>query len=639
MTKSEGGPGSHAGHVLVLAALGVVFGDIGTSPLYALQTIFEGGAIRPVAINQDAIYGVVSVIFWSITMIVTILYIRLLTRADNDGEGGLLSLLALLKRQDLSARRLKVLLTIGVFGAALFFGDSMITPAISVLSSVEGLEIVDPGLHDLVVPGAVAILVALLAVQRWGTAKVGRLFGPIMSVWFVAIALCGLNEIVREPAILQALSPLWAIRYFVDNPLTAFLSLGGVVLVVTGAEALYADMAHVGRTSIVLAWLALVFPALTVNYFGQGALLLRSPDRRAQPVLPPRAALGSRPDGGSGDCRDGHRVAGGDLGGLLGHQPGDAARVPAAPARSSTSAKERGQIYLPFVNAVLFVAVISLVIGFHSSARLAAAYGLADIGTIATSTALFFVLQFVLGDWPRRRVVTLGLFFMGIVLAFLGANLVKIAEGGWLPVSIGVVLFVIMTTWHRGRLLSHAQREKLEGDLQEFVDHLHDKDIPVQRVPGCAVFLSRGEGKVPLAMRAMVEHTHCLHESAILLTIESSTSPEVPPGDRVYVLADLGYSDDGNVSHVVARLGYRDSPSIPTLLHEAVDQELEASREDIDSASFFLSVPRLQVTNAGGMKRWRKHLYRTTARLTSDPVEFFDLPRDRTIVVGAELDI
>jgi KUP system potassium uptake protein len=302
-----------------------------------------------------------------------------------------------------------------------------------------------------------------------------------------------------------------------------------------------------------------------------------------------------------------------------------------------TSARDRGQIYLPFVNWVLLVAVVALVLGFRSSSRLAAAYGLADIGTIATSTGLFFVLQLVLGSWPRWRVILLGLLSMTIVLAFLGANAVKIAEGGWLPVSIGIVLFVIMTTWHRGRELSDAQRDEAEGDLQQFVDDLHDSEVPVQRVPGCAVFLSRGEGTAPLAMRANVEHNHSLHQSAILLTLETTSSPRVRPGDRVSV-ADLGFGDDG-ISHVTARLGYRDHPSLPTLLHEAVQNGLEASDDDIDSASYFLSVPRLVVSKAPGMARWRKHLFRTTSRLTSDPVEFFDLPHDRTIVMGAELTI
>jgi KUP system potassium uptake protein len=622
---------------LMVAALGVVFGDIGTSPLYAVQTILDQGAIRPVTVDKDSIYGVVSVIFWSITTIVTLLYVRLLTKADNDGEGGLLSLLALLQRQDIPARRLKALFTLGIFGAALFFGDSMITPAISVLSSVEGLEIVDPGLRDVVVPGAIAILVTLLVVQRWGTATVGRFFGPVMALWFVAIALCGVPEIVREPAILQALSPHWALRYFLDSPLTAFLSLGGVVLVVTGAEALYADMGHVGRRPIALSWLVLVFPALTLNYFGQGALLLRSPSSVHNPffLLAPHWALVPLVILATvATVIASQAVISGAF--SVTHQAVRLGYVPRL-RLVHTSAKERGQIYMPFVNWALLIAVIALVVGFRSSSRLAAAYGLADIGTIATSTALFFVLQLVVGAWPRWRVIVVGAFFLTVVVAFLGANAVKIAEGGWLPVSIGVVLFVVLTTWRRGRELSDASRNEAEGDLQQLVDDLHEDELTVQRVPGCGVFLSRGEGKAPLAMRAVMEHTHTLHQNAILLTIETTSAPRAQPGERVSV-ADLGLSEDG-ISHVVARLGYRDHPSLPTLLHEALGKGLQATDEDIAAASYFLSVPRLSVTRAVGMARWRKHLYRTTARLTSDPVEFFELPRGRTIVMGAELNI
>jgi KUP system potassium uptake protein len=633
----KGGEKPSADRTLIVAALGVVFGDIGTSPLYAVQTIFERNAIRPVAIDRDSIYGVISVIFWSITLIVTILYVRLITRADNDGEGGLLSLLALLQRQKLSARRLEVLITLGILGAALFFGDSMITPAISVLSSVEGLEIVHPGLKGFIVPGAIAILVALLVAQRWGTARVGKFFGPVMAVWFTVIAICGGVEIVREPAILQALSPHWAVRYFAANPLTAFLSLGGVVLVVTGAEALYADMGHVGRSPIVRSWLAVVFPALTLNYLGQGALLLRSPSSAHNPffllvphwLLIPMVALATL-----ATVIASQAVISGAF-----SVTQQAARLRYLPHLRviHTSSKEPGQIYMPFVNWTLLVAVVALVISFRSSSRLAAAYGLADIGTIAVSTFLFFALQRARGQWARWQVMTLGAIFLMIVLSFLVANTVKIAEGGWLPISIAVVLFIVLTTWRRGRKLSNASRNRKEGTLRDFVDDLHKGDAGVQRVPGCAVFLSRGEGRAPLAMRTNVQHSHSLHSSTILLTIETTSNPRSRRGQRVSV-DDLGFSGDG-ISHVTARLGYMDHPSIPALLKEALDKGLESSKDNIDAASYFVSVPRMRVTNARGMVRWRKHLYVMTSRLTTDPVEFLGLPRERTIVMGAEIDI
>jgi KUP system potassium uptake protein len=635
MSGSGSAEKTRIGPTLVLAALGVVFGDIGTSPLYAVQTIFERSALRPVPVDESSIYGVISVIFWSITLIVTVLYVRMLTRADNDGEGGLLSLLSLVQRQHLSARALKVLVTLGILGAALFFGDSMITPAISVLSSVEGLEIVDPGLKSLVVPAAVGILVALLVVQRWGTARVGKLFGPVMGVWFTAIALCGGVEIVRQPAILQALSPHWALLYFVDNPLAAFLSLGGVVLVVTGAEALYADLGHVGRRPIVLSWLGLVFPALTLNYLGQGALLLRSPASVQNPffLLVPQWAL--IPMVGLATLSTviaSQAVISGAF--SVTHQ---AARLRLVPRLRvvHTSSEERGQIYMPLVNWLLLVSVVALVIGFGSSSSLAAAYGLADIGTIAVSTLLFFSLQRAAGRWPWWRVIVVGSLFLILILSFVAANTVKIAQGGWLPVSIALVLFVVLTTWRRGQQLSDASRNRKEGKLQDFISELHADDATVKRVPGCAVFLSRGEGQTPLAMRANVQHNHALHASTVLLTLETTSSPRSQPDDRVSV-SDLRHANDG-ISHVTARLGYLDHPSIPALLVEALDKGLEADEDDIDAASYFLSVPRLRVTRAKGMARWRKHLYLATSRLTTDPVEHLDLPRDRTIVMGEEV--
>jgi KUP system potassium uptake protein len=513
----------------------------------------------------------------------------------------------------------------------------MITPAISVLSSVEGLEIVDPQLKELVVPGAIAILVALLVVQRWGTARVGRLFGPVMALWFTALALMGLAEIIREPAILQALSPHWALRYFAANPLTAFLSLGGVVLVITGAEALYADMGHVGRLPIVRSWLAVVFPALTLNYLGQGALLLKSPSSVDNPffLLVPSWALIPM-------------VALATLATVIASQAvisgafsvtQQAARLRYVPRLRviHTSTEERGQIYMPFVNWVLLVAVVALVIGFRSSSSLAAAYGLADIGTISVSTLLFFALRWAQARWPRWQIGILAALFLTVVLSFVVANSVKIAQGGWLPVSIALVLFVVLTTWRSGKQLSDARRREAEGDLQDFVAKLHHEDCDVHRVPGCAVFLSRGEGRAPLAMRANVQHNHALHKSTILLTLETTSSPRSDPGERVRV-GDLGFSDDG-IGHVTAELGYLDGPHIPALLTEALDKGLESSTDDIGEATYFLSVPRLRITDAPGMAKWRKHLFVTTSRLTTDPVEFLDLPRHRTIVLGAEIDI
>jgi KUP system potassium uptake protein len=621
----------------MVSALGVVFGDIGTSPLYSIQTIFERTAQRPVPLDQTSIYGVISVVFWSITIVVTLLYVQLLTRADNDGEGGLLSLLSLLQREDLSTRLLKVLFALGIFGAALFFGDSLITPAISVLSAVEGLKIVDPSLGAYVLPGAVGILVVLLVIQRWGTARVGRLFGPVMVVWFVAIALCGAPEIVRAPAVLQALSPVWALRYFASDPVAAFVSLGGVVLVVTGAEALYADLGHFGRRPIVRSWMALVFPALTINYLGQGALLLRQPSSARSPffllvphwALFPMVVLATMATVIASQAVISGAFSVANQADRLGYLPQLRVR--------HTSAKTEGQIYIPVVNAVLLVGVLGLVLGYQSSGRLAAAYGLAVSGTITISAALFFILKWKSGAWSHWRVAIAAGFLVTFVGLFLAANTLKIPQGGWLPVGIGVVFFVLLTTWRRGGQLVDASRDKVEGDLQTFVDELRDREVPVQRVPGCVVFLTRGEGKTPLAMRANVDHNHTLHESTVLLTLRTASVPRVSAGQRVTV-SNLGFEGDG-ISHATARVGYLDRVDLAELLHEGIDKGLEGDPDAIDDASYFFSIPELRITHAPGMTQTRKRLYLAMTRLAPDPVEFFALPRTRTVVMGAEIDI
>ncbi len=623
--------------VLLVGALGVVFGDIGTSPLYAMQTVFSPDAVRPVPVEETSIYGVISLVFWAITVIVTVMYVLTFMRTDNDGEGGLLALLALLAQSRLSTKAFGVLASVGIFGAALFFGDSMITPAISVLSSMEGLEIIDPQLEEIVVPGAVAILLALFAVQHWGTARVGRFFGPIMALWFVAIAACGVPEIVRHPDVLQALSPHWAARFFVDEPLIAFLALGGVVLAITGAEALYADMGHFGRKPISHAWLAVVFPALTLNYLGQGALLVNDKSAVSSPfflLVPDWAQMPMVALATVATVIASQAVISGAF--SVSHQ---AARLGFLPRLRvvHTSAREEGQIYMPFVNWLLMIAVLALVLVFQSSEKLAAAYGVAVIGTITVTTTLFFTLQWVRDRRPHWQVAGVGALFLAVVLVFLAANLVKIEEGGYLPVGIGLVIFTVLSTWRTGRRLADASRDLVEGSLQEFVNDLHNHEIPVRRVPGCAVFLSRGEGSTPLALRANVEHNHTLHRHTVILTLQNLHTPRAAAEDRVSV-DDLGFSDDG-ITHVTARFGYLEKMSLPAVLSQARELGLEGGEADVDDASYFVSAPELRITDASGMARWRKHLFLATTRLTSDPVEFFDLPRGNTVVMGAEIDL
>ena len=615
----------------------MVFGDIGTSPLYAMQTVFSPDALRPVPVEETSIYGVISLVFWSITVIVTVMYVLTFMRADNDGEGGLLALLALLAESRLSTKAFGVLASVGIFGAALFFGDSMITPAISVLSSMEGLEIIDPQLEEIVVPGAVAILLTLFAVQHWGTARVGRFFGPIMALWFVAIAACGVPEIVRHPDVLQALSPHWAVRFFVDEPLIAFLALGGVVLAITGAEALYADMGHFGRRPISRAWLAVVFPALTLNYLGQGALLVSDESAVSNPfflLVPDWAQMPMVVLATVATVIASQAVISGAF--SVTHQ---AARLGFVPRLRvvHTSAQEEGQIYMPFVNWFLMIAVLALVLVFQSSEKLAAAYGVAVIGTITVTTTLFFTLQWVRDRRPHWQVAAVGSLFLTFVLVFLAANLVKIGEGGYLPVGIGLVIFTVLSTWRTGRRLADASRDLVEGSLQEFVNDLHDHEIPVRRVPGCAVFLSRGEGSTPLALRANVDHNHTLHRHTVILTLKNLRTPRAAAEERVSV-DDLGFSDDG-ITHVTARFGYLEKMSLPAVMRQASELGLEGGEADVADASYFVSAPELRITDAPGMAQWRKHLFLATTRLSSDPVEFFGLPRGNTVVMGAEIDL
>ncbi|MEJ7817303.1 MAG: potassium transporter Kup [Thermoleophilaceae bacterium] len=622
---------------LLLGALGVVFGDIGTSPLYAVQTVFAGDALRPVAVQQTSIYGIVSLIFWSVTAIVSVMYLLLFMRADNDGEGGLLSLVALLRQRRLSPKLQLGLATMAVFGAALFFGDSMITPAISVLSAMEGLEIIDPGLEKVVVPGALVILVGLFAFQRFGTARVGRLFGPIMVVWFVALALCGIRGVARHPEVLQALSPHWAARYLIEEPLTAFLSLGAVVLVITGAEALYADMGHFGKRPIRRAWFFVAFPALVLNYLGQGAFLIDDPSGAGNPfflLVPHWARIPMVALATLATIIASQAVISGAF--SVARQATRLGYLPRLRVRH-TSTDEPGQIYVPFVNWLLMAAVLGLVIGFQSSSRLAAAYGVAVIGTITVTTALFFVLQWVRAKRPPGQIIAVGVFFLLFVLVFLAANLVKVGEGGWLPIAIGSIIFVVLTTWRRGRELADAGRSRLEGPLQDFVHDLHSHEIPVQRVPGCAVFLSRGEGTTPMAMRANVEHNHSLHSNVIVLTLNTPPVPRVAPEERLKV-DDLGFRDDG-ISQVTATFGYEEPTSLPEILRLAQEYGLEGGQLDLDTASFFVSAPELRITDSPGMAQWRKHLFAATTRVTADPIEFFDLPRGRTVSMGAEIEI
>jgi KUP system potassium uptake protein len=624
---------------LVIGALGVVFGDIGTSPIYTMQTIFNPADPHPVAATTDNVYGVVSTIFWSVTLIVTLKYVLLVLRADNDGQGGILALITLIQRAGGSSGRRTtfVLGMLGIFGASLFFGDSIITPAISVLSSVEGLEVVEPSLDQWVVPITVTIIVLLFASQRAGTARVGRLFGPIMVVWFAVIGAVGVRSIAEHPEVLKALSPTYAVGYLTGHFTTAFFSLAAVVLVITGAEALYADLGHFGRPAIMRAWLLMVFPACILSYMGQGAYVLHSqggmegspfflsaPDWAQLPLVV--LATAATVIASQAVITGAFSVA---------HQAVQIGYLPRLRIRH-TSAHEIGQVYVPWINWALMVSVLGLVLAFQSSTDLAYAYGLAVTGTITITTLLFFYV--VRHHWgkPLWMVLVGGACFLLIELLFLAANLTKLVHGGWITLLIGITVFTVLTTWRRGRDVISERRLQVEGELRTFVDELHEGKRPLRRVPGTAVFLNRGKTTTPLAMRANVVHNHSLHEQSVILSIETSPVPYVADDQRI-IVDDLGYSDDG-ITHVTANFGYMDDQNVPRALAQASEFGLEGSVE-LDEVSYFLSRIEITMGDEPGMPRWRKRLFIATASITADAAEYFGLPGDRTLVMGSRIDL
>ena len=623
---------------VVVGALGVVFGDIGTSPIYTVQTAFNPDDPHPVGVSTDNVFGIISLIFWSVMIIVTITYVTLILRADNDGEGGIMALITLIRRRRAPGRRRAavVLAALGIFGASLFFGDSMITPAISVLSAVEGLKVVQPSLESLIVPITAVIIVVLFAFQRMGTAAVGRLFGPVMIVWFVVIAVCGIRGIAGHPEILKALSPAYALDFLVGDFSTAFFALAAVVLAVTGAEALYADMGHFGRPAITRAWLILVFPACILSYMGQGSLILGDPANISSPfflLVPdwgrlPMVLLATAATviASQAVITGAYSVA--SQAAKLGYLP--RLRI------THTSEETIGQIYVPWINWLLMVSVLTLVFAFQTSSALAYAFGMAVTGTITITTLLFFYVVRTQWGSPLWLVILGGGALLLVDLLFLAANLTKLAHGAWLPLLIGVTAFTVLTTWQRGRELVTRQREQAEGSLRAFVDALHELDPPLPRVPGTAVFLNRGKETAPLAMRANVEHNRVLHEHVVIMSIETQPVPRVPAAERL-VIDDLGYSDDG-ITHVSARFGYMDEPNVPSVLRLLEAAEIERPI-DVDQASYFLSKIELRPGDAPTMTRWRKQLFLATARITADAAEYFGLPQDKTVIMGSHVEV
>jgi KUP system potassium uptake protein len=620
----------------MFGALGVVFGDIGTSPLYALQAVFstELQVLRP---TQAAVYGVISLVFWTITLVVSVKYVAFIMRADNKGEGGIMALIGLIRTAAFrSPAAMGALVAVGMLGASLFYGDSTITPAISVLSAVEGLKLATPGVSSLVVPIALAVLALLFAGQRYGTAAVGRLFGPVMSAWFAVIAVIGLRQVLEHPGVLEALSPSFAVAFFGDHPGVAFLALASVVLTVTGAEALYADLGHFGRPPIRRAWFFIVFPALTLNYLGQGALVLHTPSAVESPfflLVPDWGVVPMVVLATAATVIASQAVISGAF--SITHQAVQLGFLPRLTVRH-TSSERPGQIYVPSVNWILFAVVVVLVLGFRSSQHLSSAYGIAVTGTMAITTVLYLCVIRTLWKRPLWQAVVLGAVFLTVDLALFSASLTKIEHGGWFPLLAALLVFAILRTWQRGREILVRNRAEQEGPLDAFVEELRGAEPPVARVPGTAVFLNADRATTPLALRANLEYNHVLHRSVLILSLRSLNVPHVDPDERVTV-DDLGYSDDG-ITHLTARYGFRDQHDLPGTLALAAGRGLERGI-DVSNASYFVTRISIVRTRAPGMARWRKRLFIALARNQADPTNYLGVPERRTVTMGSIVEM
>jgi KUP system potassium uptake protein len=630
-TPSRRAVASTGAAALALGALGVVFGDIGTSPLYALQTVFTTDH-RAVHTTSADVYGVISLVFWTITLVVSIKYVTFIMRADNDGEGGIMALTALVQRARVNSPMAKLtLVTLGILGASLFYGDGAITPAISVLSAVEGVKVAVPSLHSMVLPITAAVLTALFAIQHYGTRLVGNLFGPVMAVWFAVLGLTGAVEIAHHPDVLRALSPSYGAKFIFDHVHVAFIALGAIVLAVTGAEALYADMGHFGRSPIRRAWFLLVFPALTLQYLAQGSLIVRSPKSIASPfflLMPGWAQVPMVLLATLATVIASQAVISGAF--SVTNQAIQLGFLPRVTIRH-TSRREVGQVYAPAVNAALFAIVLAIVFGFGSATALASAYGVAVTGTFIINTILFLAVARLMWHKPRWWIALAAAAFLSVEVTFFAANVTKVVHGAWLPLAIAAVLFVVMTTWRRGREIVSANRVREEGELRDFIDALNS-GRPLVRVPGTAVYLNAHTRTTPLALRANVERNHVLHERVIIVSIKTERVPHVHHSDRLHC-DELGHASDG-ITGVTLRCGFQDSLDVPAMLDLAIEQRLLERTVDLQSASYFLSQITIVPTRASGMNRWRKRLFLVLARNAATPVVYFRLPDDRTVTVG-----
>jgi KUP system potassium uptake protein len=613
-----------------LVALGIVFGDIGTSPLYAFRESFLGRS-APLAATPSNVLGVLSLIFWALIIVISIKYLALVMRADNRGEGGIIALVSLLNPRQAQPGSLRsALIAMGLFGASLLYGDGTITPAISVLSAIEGLKVATPAFEPYVVPITVGILIALFVLQYRGTAAIGAVFGPIMLIWFATLALLGIVSIIQAPTVFSALNPLYGFRFFQAQTWVAFFVLGAVFLVVTGGEALYADMGHFGRAPIRLAWFAVVLPALVLNYFGQGALVLGNPAEITEPfyeLAPPWALYPLVLLATAATVIASQAVISGVF--SLTRQAVQLRLLPRLRI-VQTHAEERGQIYIPLLNWLLMIATIGLVLGFRSSSNLASAYGVAiSTDMVITTVLAFFVAR--RWRWGHHVVITalIAAAFLVVDLAFFGANLVKIAEGGWYPLLLGALVFTLMATWRRGRRVLAGQLQTEQQSLADFLQSL--KTNPPIRIPGTAVFMTSRAVAIPPILPHHLEHNRVLHEQVLLLRVETEAIPRVPAADRLDILClDVGFY------RVVVRYGFMQTPNIPVALRLCESLGLVV---DLEATTFYLGRETLLPRRDFGLPLWQDHLFDFLSRNAARATAFYHLPPGRVVEIGIQVEI
>jgi KUP system potassium uptake protein len=629
ITMNNDSPGEHSKAFarLALGALGVVYGDIGTSPLYTVQQTFGEHGVTP---TEENVLGVLSLVAWSMILVVGVKYASFIMRADNKGEGGIMALSALAQRTMREKPRVRwVIMILGLFGASLFFGDGVITPAISVLSAVEGVEVAAPAWAHFMVPLAAVIIIALFWFQSHGTGRVGAVFGPIMVLWFTSLVVFGVAQIVQHPRVMVALSPYYAARFCIDNGTVAFFSLGTIVLCITGAEALYADMGHFGKKPIRFMWFSFVLPALVINYFGQGALLISTPVAAKNPfymLMPQAMVIPMTVLATAAAVIASQAVISGAFSVMreaiqLGYLPRMEVR--------HTSTETMGQIYLPWINRLLLVLTLAVVLGFRSSTNLAAAYGIAVVGTMTIDSILVMFVFRKMWHWRWIKVIALGALFLAVDGAFLGANADKVEHGGWLPLVLGLAVFTIMSTWRRGRELVLRELKQSGLALEPFIESITAH--PPLRVPGTAVFLTANVGGVPSAMLHNLKHNKVLHERNVLMTVETLDSPVAEYSERTEITA-LGHE----FYRVTIRFGFAEDPDIPKGLQSCAAKGMGF---DMMDTTFFVSRETVVATDRPGMPLWRDKLFAFLGRNASSATAFFRIPGNRLIELGTQVEI